>query len=209
MTAEPRIVLGFDARVGLSSLRELWPPEERESSLLRTDVRVPLSVDYLIWPSAWPPDAPGWRGPVQGMWDNRNRLISALAGVPATDPWWPIAVAIMSQGLSSIELSSWKSRTEPISPKRVSARWRSLGFDVADGFLTSALVRFHSAESLPGLRRDWGSRLNDVHLFADSRSAREFASHCETTNARGHSPYFAYELLLMEHMPNYPTLSSK
>lgn len=195
MVPAERILLGFDARVEPSTMRDSWSTSERRTGLVRVDVAIPLSVDYLVWPSIWPLEGTGWRGPIQDLWDTPRRLSSALRARPMRQPFWRIAVALVPQGLDAREVEAWTARARPVSLKAVSSRWRSLGFDVADRYLTSGLVRFHDEDALVGLRRTWVRFINENHLFVDPTCARDFAMQCD--QHPDHAPFFVYEIFLL------------
>ena len=196
MSRAKRLVLGFDARVSPSSLGSVWSTDERQSSLVRPDVKVPLSADYLVWPSLWPVDAGGWKGPVQDLWDDPDRLRAALKMKVSRGSDCQVEVVLVCDILNPREKEVWRERARPTIIKDVSRDWQSLGFDVADRYLTSGLVRYHNSAHLTLLRRTVASQLNEYHLFFDVKKALEFAEWC-AVKGQTHSPFFVYEILLM------------
>ncbi|MDB4946873.1 MAG: hypothetical protein JWP97_6407 [Labilithrix sp.] len=189
-----RLVLGFDARVIPSVLEDTSSEAERRASLIREDVAIPLSVDSLVWPSVFPPDAAGWKGPVHDLWDSPQRLSAALLGRRDDGRFRAVAVALACEKLDAAELEDWRERARPTVTETRPPDWRSLGFDVADRYLTSGMVRIHSGASLCRLRAAWRARLNGDHLFSDVEDAHGFASECNSASP-DHAPFFVYELL--------------
>jgi hypothetical protein len=76
--------------------------------------------------------------------------------------------------------------------------WSLLGYDVADGALTSGLSNCgYDPSERPSLRRDWAGELNEHHLFEDPAAARAFR---DVTDARvpEHAPFLVYCLLRID-----------
>jgi hypothetical protein len=189
------LFVGFDARPAPSGSRAQWPMSRRREALLRLDVTVPISVDYLVWPSPWPieSDFPPWRGPVQKLWDDLDRLKDYLRGAPGR--WWIVAVALKWNSVPVADRLKWQSRVGGISTTTQWQRWKSLGYDVADNYLTSSLVWYRGNEPISETRAQWGPQLNKRHLFKAFGSAMAFRDHC-TASAPEHAPHLVYQLYL-------------
>jgi RHS repeat-associated protein len=190
---EPSLFLGFDARPAPSELKDRWPSARKREALLRLDVPVPLSVDYLIWPSAWDlgDKTLGWRGPIQGLWDNMAALEGRLESMPGR--WWIIAVALDWRSVPPDERAEWQERVTGIKVGAEVNDWKPLGYDVADRFLTSSALWFRPGENVQTLRTEWSQRLNKHHLFSKFDPALQFR---ELSNLRvpEHAPHFVYRL---------------
>lgn len=86
----------------------------------------------------------------------------------------------------------------PVTPLLRDARWRLLGFDVADGSLVSGLANCgYSPLEAAGLRQQWRARLNDNHLFVDVEQALHF-KHLSDRRIPEHAPFFVHGLFTIE-----------
>lgn len=190
---DEELFLGFDARRPPSEIRAQWPLSRRRKALLRLDVTAPVSVDYLVWPSAWPLDFTilDWRGPVQGLWDNEARLKSRLASVPGR--WWVVAVVLEWWSVPLDAAEDWRQRTTELEDGTEWRRWKPIGYDVADRFLTSGMLWFRPGEDPEALRTEWGHHLTKRHLFSQRESAARFQDF-SNKRAPEHAPYFVYRL---------------
>ena len=194
--AREEVFLGFDARPAPSMMKKEWPLARRREALLRADVIAPLSVDYLIWPSAWPLDATdvGWRGPIQGLWDDEARLRSSLVGRP--ESWWVVAVVLEWGTVAPQDEADWLARTAELPRIPIEKIWKPLGYDVADRFLSTAMVWFRPGDEPKALRSTWGAYINKRHLFSGLQSATQFIPYANE-HAPEHAPHCAYRLLLV------------
>jgi hypothetical protein len=190
---DDQLLLGFDARPAPSRMRDKWPLTQKREALLRLSVVAPLSVDYLIWPSAWPHEAPtvGWRGPIQGLWDDVARLESHLGSAPGR--LWIVAVALELKSVAAADQVEWRGLTSEVHVATDWRSWKALGYDVADRFLTSSTLWFRPGEDVNALRSKWGPQLNGHHLFANFDSALKFRD-CSNLRAPEHAPHFVYRL---------------
>jgi hypothetical protein len=188
------LLLGFDARMEPSSLKHRWAPAEQQALLLREDVAVPLSVDYLIWPSAWSLEAqdPKWRGPIQGLWDNVDRLTDCL--VATRGCWWIVAIVLEWVSVPEDERVAWKKRAENIQAPADCGAWNVLGYDVADRFLTSSSLGRRPVENFDSFRAQWRPYLNEHHLFGSVDCAMRFRD-ISDMRVPEHAPHFVYRLL--------------
>jgi hypothetical protein len=102
------------------------------------------SVDSGVWPSVFDDGhvkAPAWTGPVQALWDDKERLDAVLRDLRqlVSVPILIIAVALLLKTLGNDAEEKWRRRMEDIRPSEVDAAWEFLGFDVADEYLESAI----------------------------------------------------------------------
>jgi hypothetical protein len=189
------LLLGFDARLAPAELNDLWPFRRKREALLRLDVRGPLSVDYLVWPTTRPLDDQtlGWRGPVQVLWDDINSLEIHLESAPGR--WWIVAAALELRSVPPAEQTEWRKRVTGMKAGPEWKNWKRLGYDVADRFLTSSTLWFRPGESAEALRSEWGPHLNEHHLFSRFEAALEFRDR-SNIRAPEHAPHYVYELFL-------------
>jgi hypothetical protein len=212
MGIEERLI-GFDVRELLPDPEQLWDRARRETYLLRREVRRPLSVDAMVWPSAFDtgqgvglpepervrlrlagvPASP-WIGPNAGLWDDLERMLRHLDGYPAVaQPHAVVAVTWCSDdgfargGLGGPYLTE-------TTPAALGPDWHLLGYDVADGSLVSGLANCgYSPAEAASLGWRWAAHLNEHHLFDDPARALKFR---DQTNTRvpEHAPFFVYGL---------------
>lgn len=183
-------LLGFDARSLSPEASAPWTPARRAQFLLRVDVARPLALDPAVWPSV--AEGEGWRGPNHALWDDVSRLQRALE--PGT--FWTIAVSWVSDdGFSATPSGPYR---EPTMPPVIDARWKRLGFDVADAGFTSALSNCSAPEDeRESLRASWASALNEHHLFTDVEKAFAFRRFSDD-RVPEHAPFFVYALWHIE-----------
>ncbi len=207
-------LLGFDARERFVPLPRLYPAARRREQLLRPDVEKPLSVDVCVWPTVFQNETverrlslfdfglglvgalrPMWTGPFQDLWVSLPDLDAqlALVGRDLRGPADVVAISVDEHWRYPL----WDrplSEEEPAEPAGLDDEWRLLGFDVADGFLTSALMNGSFDErSRTRLRSMFAELLNDVHLFDRLEAAKLCAEHCDE-HAVGRAPHFPYAL---------------
>ena len=198
-TAATRIV-GYDLRRA-PELAAGWPSDRAERYLLRLDAGHPLSTDTTVWESFLDGAASGkseWHG-VLGLWSKVSDLLRfARGGSVEIDlkGWWLIGVALRLDVLTAADRERWSSpgKTAPTSPDQPASEWELLGYDVSDEWLLSGLTNCgYSDAELPSLRRDWASRLNDHHLFAQLKDASAFKS-LSDTRVSEHAPFQPFAL---------------
>lgn len=218
---EDRLV-GFDMRE--PDRAELWDAARRERFLLRVDAPLPLSVDTLVWPSAFDtgqgiglpqPErerwrlagipVPSWIGPNAGLWDDLGRMRQHLAahqGQPRA--YVEVAVSWFSDdGFTDAGVVG--PYLAPVTPPLRGVGWRLLGYDVADGSLVSGLANCgYSPTEAAGLRQEWRARLNDHHLFSDVRQALQFKQ-LSDRRIPEHAPFFVYGLFTVEETGSVTT----
>jgi hypothetical protein len=195
---DPKVLLGFDAREMVRPA-SAWNAERRELFLLRPDVERPLSVDTAVWPSVYgePPHVE-WHGPNQSLWDDLERMDERLQAIPSTARW-RIAVGWLVENAGA---HTGPGATPPYiaetRPGAAAEAWSVIGFDVADGWLTSGLTNCsYLASERAIFRRDWSGELNEHHLFESPATARAFR---DASNRRvpEHAPFFVFALLRID-----------
>jgi len=203
-------LLGYDLRFPYSCfVPQQWTPSRRAAFLLRPEIETPASVDSLVWPSrfvfpgafvARHPDglervtAP-IAHPLQqclDLWPTADAMAAHFAACGAGGDAIPIAVALCAEPAAS---GSWTallgSSAATWAPH---AGWLPLGFDIADGSLTSGLSNCgYRDDEVSALRNDWASEVNDFGLFEHLEAAQAFRA---VTDARvpEHQPFEVYRL---------------
>ena len=208
-------LLGFDVRE--PDRDELWDAARRERFLLRVDAALPLSVDTLVWPSAFDTGqgiglprpqrerlrlagipVPSWIGHNAGLWDDLGRMRGHLAA-HREEPRPQVVVAVSwfsDDGFT--EAGVVGPYLAPVTPPLRDPDWPLLGFDVADGSLLSGLTNCgYSPLEAVDLRHEWQARLNDHHLFSDAGSALQF-KHLSDMRVTEHAPFFVYGIFAVE-----------
>jgi hypothetical protein len=193
-TSEGTLV-GYSARVEPSTIQL---SEAQRSCLIRRTVKAALSVDDMVWPDLFSAKStlqrPQWVGYVQDLWASLLDLTTALdaRGLSSSEDYWLIAIKVFPAEYRD----QWQKRIEAFDPPRAPVAARSIGFDVADSFLLSALCNgAPSHESYPSeVPEDLVAGLNEVHLFTSREYAERFVP---IANARlpEHAPFFTYEVL--------------
>lgn len=183
-------VYGFDGRVRLDGSAPDWPPERRAAYLLRPEIKRPVSVDRAVWPPVEPALTPS--GAAADYWSNLTDLRAACrtAGlVPDA-----CSIVALSALASDVDLSRvLELLSPPLEPR---SHWHSLGYDVADSGLLSALS---NAGFVPGiddittLRMRWAPLLNDHGLFSAARDADAFRAFSDLRVSE-HAPFFVHEI---------------
>jgi hypothetical protein len=206
MRSLPGTLLGFDAREMFIDSSTFWPPERRATYLLCEDVKKPLAVDTLVWPSVFGEglpaydrrrlgvdgaDIPVWKGPNEGLWQNLAEMREFLDQL-ASEKYLTVAV-VAATGSGPKGSSPCHPGEEAVTPTN-SEVWTLLGLDVADAGLISGLSNcaYESTERA-GLRASWGRLLNEHHLFNQLQAAMAFRELCDTRIAE-HAPFYVYGL---------------
>jgi hypothetical protein len=211
-------LIGFDIRfLTADFLRARWSAAIRERFLLTTSADPPLSVDRTAWPSRFRLELAGPRPGTSG----RGDIAVALSGEPCFDPgtelWvdfdemlsyrrparrshdYGISVAVTFRDHAELTESEWWPGIDSagVTPAEPAREWGVLGFDVADGSLTSALFNFEvEAAEREALRANWAHRLNPYGLFGTSEDSFAFRDFCNT-RFPSHQPFYVYKLLLV------------
>lgn len=180
-------LIGYDIRVLWPDVAPDWPASRRRVYLLREDVRVPLSTDVMVWPSAFDcrSDCPGRleRRFLQFIWHNdlwadlptllayRDRyFLSSTA-----EAFRPITVAFTLAVFEARDRFELTKLQGFVAPATLDERWTRLGFDVADRWLLSALTNcghVSKHESGGARKARWAPLINEHHLFDAPEDAR-------------------------------------
>lgn len=196
------MLIGFDAR-------EMWLEADqihtvhqdwREKFLLNQEIEKVLSTDTLVWPSVFDLDEtlepPEWRGLVQDLWDDLQRMEDYL--VKGWDAQWrPCSIIAVTKLVDSEWKHEMRAAGYPVKPRELDKRWSLLGYDVSDEFLLSGLSDCgYTPKEVRTLGKRWSPYLNNHHLFTDWQQAVEFQ---EMTDERvvEHAPFYVYGLYLI------------
>lgn len=172
-------LLGFGVRRPPEPAEE-WSAERRSAFLLRDDVAAPLSTDENVWPAAaLPPRGDLGAPPFPGLWARVGPAVEAAGGA------WIVAVTRV--GATDEEIW-WQP-----SPGKVHPSWTRLGYDVSDAALLSGLTNCGYGQERDALRAEWGTDLNEFHLFHDTGRADAFRAVRDRRVAE-HAPFFVHGL---------------
>ena len=144
--------------VGAGS-RQAWPRVRRERYLLRTDVRLPISVDRAVLPEA---DAEA-----SGCIDVVATVVPTVGSEEGTSRW---------------------RGSEIYGDLPTTPEWRRLGFDVCDATGTSGLMNCGYEVEERHLVDDFVERVNDYHLLETAEAADEFRRVCDR-RVPEHAPF--------------------
>lgn len=195
------MIILYDARAVSAGNEALWDGPRREQYLIRTDVRVPLSVDTMVWPSVFDRDRCALSSPVE-------RSGSLADGLPVPDDWcdweWPLWTdpGRMSESLArpipAQFVPYWRIAIGIYGTEREAAGGEMamtfLGFDVADEGLLSGLANCGYDEGeRPEIRATWSDALNEHHLFARREDAERFREAADR-RVPEHRPFQVYAL---------------
>ncbi len=201
------LLLGFDAREMWLDFSEEWPEERKRSFLLRRDIVKPLSTDTSVWPSVFDVDhtlqRPPWTGTMSNeLWGNLQALENyvSTAWRHRREPYWLIALTLLSAIRSREELAYWNTMTEGIlyTPAVCDPSWQLLGYDVADSYLISGLTNFeYRKDEVQDIGEKYIPFLNEYHLFQSVEPAAEFLP---LADERGgvHAPFFVFGIWLIK-----------
>jgi hypothetical protein len=215
----PPQLLGFDVRLDQSLyVTELWTAEERAAFLFREEIDWPLSVDWHVWPSyflhssvfrakvdirpcvaerAIVVDRDDGRYLGLHLWANLETMVACYRE-QKHDTAPGVVIAVRLEHARSVPHQQLGAVLyPPVSPNAVADGWSFLGYDVADEFMTSALVSGALLpEHRPGLRNSVRPRLNDYGLFSNRRDALEFeaAAHQLSPEFRPFCVYGLYRI---------------
>jgi hypothetical protein len=215
-------LIGFDAREMWLSFDEIWRPDSRETFLLRDNLVKPLSVDrhggwqsalqknpaWMMWwlqddkPTSWPQsewifdDALTTYGQLC-ISPTFVREIIASASPHKEKPQWIVAITIFGdEGDIDYPFEAFLTDVRQIDPT-----WQFLGYDVAEEYCCiSGLTNmgYRDDEKLFA-REQFGSHLNEYHLFTDVEIAQAFATWSNTRDP-GHGPFYPYGIYLIERL---------
>lgn len=182
------IVIGFDVREMKTPYLAQWSDERKQTYLIKKQVKKPLSIDRLVWPSVLD-DAPN--GTVNNicLWRNGNVLKQFFqAMAQGSNEAFCVAFTLLSDDRTSLENFDLAG----ISPAEIGQDWELLGYDVADGGLLSGLTNCGyeptDAHHFAGL---FIRHINKYHLFTDFGVASVFAE-MNDLRVPEHAPFFVY-----------------
>lgn len=187
---QEELLIGFDLRLKDDS--ERWTPKRREDFLFRMDAGPPYSVDTAVWPAVVASEErPAHCIGHQDSWNDLECLRSHTSSNITNG--LIVALTLHADGQT---VDEWRSEIPPTTPADRAEPWVFLGYDVADRWLLSGLTNcgfISTSEDVHGLKKEWGAKLNDHHLFEDLEHARLFK---ELANKRAseHSPFFIFGL---------------
>lgn len=194
------LLLGFDSKEMWSNFKHDWSLTRIEQNLFKHDIKKPLSVDSLVWPSIFDLKPklpkPAWTGPVQGLWDDLNRLKQTVLKIHSRirNLWFVAITAVMEPDTDNLE-NLWTGRLSGINPEYIQKEWTFLGYDVADVWLESSLTNgalsriFRENQEYSSYLLD----LNQYHLFNSWNSAYKF-SHFAEKHRPDHRPQCVFSL---------------
>lgn len=201
-------LLGYDARESWLGPAQDWGAAWKPRAVLRRDIVKPLSIERHVWSSVfeqWGMAEPAYTGLLKGLWDDLSRLQEHVGrwverhrerGTPTVAAF---TVLPSKPAAERFAPELWSD----VSPRTLDDGWRRVGYDVADGSLTSALVTMRPAEAVgdpEGYSAAWGPALNRWHLFDESERAHDFARHSDRALSE-HAPFFVYEVWLTAGSP--------
>ena len=188
---------GAEVRVDPEPPDPSWDDARRETYLLRRDVRRPLSVDRAVWTAGAmangqpSPQALSW----VGVEEVRQRAVDAAATRPFHAVTIVIGLVIATANDEALAASQGIENEVVVEP-----RWRSLGFDIADGTISGLSNCGYKAEEADALREAWGARLNDHGLFDEIHDALAFRAVTDA-RVREHAPFAVYAVWMVEDAP--------
>jgi hypothetical protein len=200
------LLLGFDCRRGFADeVQHAWNQVRRERYLLRVDVRIPVSVDTVALPSVFDFDSVSAAGTIQlqpmdfhqqalRLWRDLAAMRAILTGNAALKSAMQIAIILHCDNL---EIDPWwrDFLAEPITPAGVGNDWTSIGFDVADRYLTSALSNCgYEPQEKVQHETAWVGDINEFGLISELSRAVSFRDFSDS-RVQGHAPFYVFEVL--------------
>lgn len=166
-------LIGFDARVSRATLINLWPEERKSRYLIQPSCEVPLSVDFVSWPSVFD------SGIGSGLSSEHRGELGLSSTSPGSRfginfPFWD-EIVDLEAALLRIPKEHQIIKVERLSKQVAHPDWILEGFDVADEGFTSAVTNT-SSPSLDNIKLQFRSKINGNGLFADHREAEMYAS---------------------------------
>lgn len=215
MTSNKRYerLMGFDARMPLSYRDPQWTEERKEQFLFRKDVDVPLSTDTMVWARApqreRAPDV--WREHeyFQFTWSDLAALKEFISQRGDEACAYIVITLMATRVLGEIKANydpanpDWNREAiliseadSPVTPSELDDSWRFLGYDVSDNSLLSGLMNCGldpELDDVPALRREWGPKLNDHHLFDNLNDSERFST-LSNERVKEHAPFLVFGL---------------
>lgn len=210
------MLVGFDIRFGGRSwINRCWSETRRRRFLIRSDVDWPASVDRVVWPSVFQEQNlsgstdRGWREtlPSIGLPSDAAALtdlalwndLSEMEGWyrSQTRSWDETDISIAAQVLLEPNqvlggpLFSISKAIETLVSRRSVT---TLGFDVADANLTSALSNCALRDDeVEDFRITWRDRINSLGLLQQLEHAVQFRRLADDSVPE-HRPFYVFEL---------------
>lgn len=207
------MLIGYDVRLSAEDyVDKFWDAQRRAAYLLFRDVRWPLSVDRLVWPSVFRYDDDtswvvsvgslsgiriipgGFRHDVLKLWQDPFPMQAEFRQRGARGRGIPLAVSLVSSSMGSIA-DPWSeilSGTE--APVPCPETWSLAGYDIGDQWMVSGLSNCgYEAYEVDLLRREWSLKLNEFGLFSDLANALAFAD-LSDRRVPEHAPFYTYSL---------------
>lgn len=211
-------LLGFDIRLCFEEYAELiWGKKRRDIHLLSPEIKWPLSVDEMVWPSffryigAGDYEAPYFRvnGAIEikprdfrqealGLWSRLDEMKACFLRREENLERRGISIAVeLLSDFKTLEADDyWSAVLNPhLSVSEIPNDWQFLGYDVADRYMLSGLSNCgYSVDEKVALQEQWSYRLNEYGLLMSLEDAIEFKN---LTNERvpEHTPFYIYSLI--------------
>lgn len=172
----------------------------------------------MVWPSVFNVgllERPAFVGFYQDCWQSLGALraqldVGAAGRLPASSV---VALDVQIDLCTPAEKATWqrllsgfdpttgsKAALDTAEPAAPEGSWRFLGFDVADQWGLSALTNCGldpRVDDVEELRRRWGERLDEHHLFNDRLDAIGFKQ-LSDRRVPEHAPFFVFGLWLVQ-----------
>lgn len=207
-------LLGFDIRLRPEYyVEKLWNQKRRVTYLLLPEVKWPLSVDKMVWPSLfrYPTDlieqsylqfdetievkAINTRHQALELWLDIEEMKkqSGKQGKNNTQ----IAVSLFMDE-SSLSDEYWSAVLDPrLSRDQIPSESSLIGYDVADRDMISGLSNCgYDSNEMETIKESWNSCLNDYGLFKKFADAMGFTKLIDK-KIPSHSPFYVYSLFLV------------
>jgi hypothetical protein len=193
------ILLGYDIRDSLDDQTcAEWSQERRSQYLIRPEVRWPVSVDRIVWPS---PIEENMNGFPLNLWSSIAEAVEALRETA------PHRSSAGSNTPAVIEISVvpdpqsaryWENLVEgfaqPGTDDTLEHTIESFGYDVADRYLLSGLSNCGlCAVEIDVVRKRFAPEINAFGLFGDPVAAADFRMSCDQLNQE-HAPFCVYRV---------------
>lgn len=200
------LLLGFDCRLVFSDkVRSAWDRQRRERYLLRTDIDVPISVDTVVSPSMFDFDAvdvdaekihlqpSDFHQQALRLWRDLASMQHNLPDDEELRSTMTIAIQLHHENLDADDW--WRDfAAETVTPADLGSDWLSIGFDVADRYLTGALSNCgYDQEVKQQAETNWSSDINEFGLISSLGRAAAFRVYSDS-RVQEHAPFFVFEI---------------
>lgn len=208
-------LLGFDIRLTPKVyVNQLWDHERRTRYLLRPEIKWPLSVDQMAWPSFFRYNryqmGPAYfqfdgmiditpnstRHLALELWPDLDKMKVYFLKQRSTQEKNGIQIAVLLVANESLFLDEyWSAVLDPaLSLNNLPKEWLLLGYDVADRYMISGLTNcgYDDNEKIL-LQKRWGSLINEYGLIKTLDDAVSFKRVCNK-RVQTHYPFYVYGL---------------